>query len=428
MKRAVIVGSGAGGATVAKELQGVFDVAVLEAGSRFRPFSYPLRPFEMLRRTGLMADERLIQLLYPSMRVSKSSSSLVIVHGSCVGGTTVLNTGNALRMDADLCAVGINLDNEFEELYQEIPISTRHQQQWGPITRQLLTICGDLALSPEAMPKAGHPERCARCGRCVLGCERGAKWDSREFLGKASAHGATVMMNTAVQHVVINDRRAVGVIARHRLKTQFYPADLVVLAAGGLGTPLILERSGFSCAPRLFVDPVLCVAAHIPGANFHREIPMPFVVQRDRFIISPYFDYVSFFFNKAWRYPAGDILSIMIKLADSAEGSVTARGIAKGLTVEDRKRLDRGVELSRQILEHAGADSDRIFLGTLNAGHPGGMLPLTEEEALTLHHEILPDNLYIADASLLPNALGNPPMLTIMSLAKRISQHCRTLA
>ena len=50
------------------------------------------------------------------------------------------------------------------------------------------------------------------------------------------------------------------------------------------------------------------------------------------------------------------------------------------------------------------------------------MLPLTDREAQTLHSPLLPDNLYVADATLLPQALGLPPMLTIMALAKRISK------
>ena len=50
-----------------------------------------------------------------------------------------------------------------------------------------------------------------------------------------------------------------------------------------------------------------------------------------------------------------------------------------------------------------------------------GSLPLTEREAASLHHERLPRNLYVADASLLPCSLGNPPILTIIALAKRVS-------
>ena len=43
MKRAIVVGSGAGGATAAKELQGAFDVTVLEAGGEFEPLGLSLR-------------------------------------------------------------------------------------------------------------------------------------------------------------------------------------------------------------------------------------------------------------------------------------------------------------------------------------------------------------------------------------------------
>lgn len=62
------------------------------------------------------------------------------------------------------------------------------------------------------------------------------------------------------------------------------------------------------------------------------------------------------------------------------------------------------------------------MLGTLNSGHPGGMLPLTADDAEALHSRSLPDNLYVADACLLPKSLGLPPILTIMALAKRIAK------
>jgi len=42
MKKVIVVGSGAGGATAAKELQGNFEVTILEAGKAFHPFSFPL--------------------------------------------------------------------------------------------------------------------------------------------------------------------------------------------------------------------------------------------------------------------------------------------------------------------------------------------------------------------------------------------------
>ena len=43
MKKAIVVGTGAGGATVAKELQGIFQVTILEAGNSFHPFNGNLK-------------------------------------------------------------------------------------------------------------------------------------------------------------------------------------------------------------------------------------------------------------------------------------------------------------------------------------------------------------------------------------------------
>ena len=74
--------------------------------------------------------------------------------------------------------------------------------------------------------------------------------------------------------------------------------------------------------------------------------------------------------------------------------------------------------------EKLGVDRRTVFLGTLNAGHPGGTLPLAAADADTLHPDRLPANLYVADASLLPASLGNPPILTIMALAMRIGRIC----
>jgi hypothetical protein len=200
------------------------------------------------------------------------------------------------------------------------------------------------------------------------------------------------------------------------------PADLVVLAAGGLGTPVILDATGIPTRPTLFVDPVICVAAPWPGARLDAQLPMPFVSQRDGYILSPYFDWLSFFFNGHWRRPAHDIMSIMVKFADSSLGSYDGRHLYKPLTEHDRAIVAESVEESRRILEAMGVPRADTFLGTLNAGHPGGCLPLTPAEAETLHDARLPENLYVADASLLPRSMGNPPILTIMALAQRVAR------
>lgn len=141
-----------------------------------------------------------------------------------------------------------------------------------------------------------------------------------------------VVEGAAAKQVVIEGGRATGVVARIDGKTELMPADLVVLAAGGLGTPVILDASGIPASPTLFVDQCY------------------------------------------------------------------------------------------DVLEAVGVPREKAFFGTLNAGHPGGCFPLTKAEAETLHHDVLPVNLYVADASLLPRSIGNPPILTIMALAKRVAR------
>jgi choline dehydrogenase-like flavoprotein len=422
MKRAIVVGSGAGGAVMAKELQGVFAVTVLEEGPEFRAFAYSPDLLGRFRHTGVFVDERLIQLAFPNMVVTKSVSGLLIVTGKGTGGTTPLSAGNAVQADHNLKRLGINLDPEFKELSQEVPITTSHRQNWRPATWELFSICEQMGLHPEALPKFGDPGKCVNCGLCVLGCKHHAKWDTRQFLDTALAAGAKLVTNCRVERVLIEGGRAAGVWARKGLRTIFFPADLVVLSAGGLGTPQILQQSGVACEPGLFVDPVLCVAAEWDHAMQNRELSMPFAAFQANYFIAPYFDHLSFFFNKKWRKPGRNILGMMIKLADSAIGSISGKKVSKELSVADQAKLAEGIELCTEIFRRLGAPRERIFLGTINSGHPGGMLPLTAAEKESFHHPALPPNLYIADTTLLPGPFGMPPILTTMALAKRVAK------
>lgn len=422
MKRVIVVGSGAGGAAAAKKLQGNFQVTVLEAGGEFKPFSFSLSALEKLRKTGLFFDEREIQLLFPSMRVQKTEDRMVMVRGTGLGGTTTLSAGNALRMDKGLKELGVDLDEEFEELYREIPVTYDHQNKWRDATKRLFEICKGMDLNPQPIPKLGDYRGCTSCGRCVLGCRYGVKWDSRQFLKAAHDLGAELVTGCKVLKVVIENGSVNGVQAQKGLNSVFYPADIVILAAGGFSTPVILQNSGIECESRLFVDPVLCVAAEQKGSLQNKELSMPFAVQREHYILSPYFDYLSFFFHRSWRYPASDILALMIKLADTSAGSIDNKKISKTLNRTDKERLQEGVGICKEILNRYGIKKDDVFLGTINAGHPGGMLPLTRRETESFHSPKLPENLYIADATLFPESLGNPPILTIMAMAKKVGK------
>ena len=431
MKRAIVVGSGAGGAMAARELAATFEVTVLEEGPEFKPFDHDLGRLARMRSTGLFVDPRMIRALFPAMRMRMAADRMALVCGAATGGTTTLATGNALRCDDALLQLGIDLGPEFGALLAELPVSTDHERRWRPVTRELFSACDKLGLKPTVTPKLVDYSRCVRCGRCVLGCPTGAKWDSRDHLRQAIARGARVLTGTKVERVLLGGSgqetsRATGVVVRRRGRTRFLPADLVVLAAGGFGTPAILRSSGLATQDRLFVDPVLCVAAPAEGSFSDQEVPMPFFTEGDGYIISPYFDYLSFFFERSWKRPGCDIVSLMIKLADTESGSVSGRGkVTKALSARDRQRLAAATESCVEILGSLGARRDSIFLGMLNAGHPGGTVPLTGRERDQLHSDDLPRNIYVADASLLPRSLGKPPSLTIMALAMRVAEVCK---
>jgi choline dehydrogenase-like flavoprotein len=422
MRTAIVVGSGAGGATVARELQGAFDVTVLEAGRPFRRLGLERATIERLRDSRVLFDPRLIRAAFPAMQVRRSGD-VYLVNGIGVGGTTPMATGNGIRADGAIRALGIDLDPEFEQIGREIHLSTAHQARWHTTTRRLFEACAELGLDPRPIPKMTTGQAaCRHCGRCVLGCPYGAKWDSRRYLDQAIARGASLVTGCRVERLAVRGGRVTGVVSRGPLGRREHPADLVVLAAGGLGSPAILQRSGIACEPRLFVDPVLCVAARWPDAWQCHELEMPFVVQRDHYILSPYFDWFSFLVNPTWRHPAKDLVGMMVKLADEPGGSVTGPRIRKTLTDLDRRRLADGVTLATDVLGHFGAAPGDVILGTVNAGHPGGMLPLTRDCAASFHDDRLPDNVYVADASLFPESLGNPPILTIVAIAKRIGR------
>jgi hypothetical protein len=109
----------------------------------------------------------------------------------------------------------------------------------------------------------------------------------------------SIVEGAAVRSVVIDSSRATGVVVRQGVRSEFMEAELVVLRA-----------SGIEAHPTLFVDPVLCVAARWEGAGLDRQLPMPFVSEQEGYILSPYFDWLSFFFNKGWRRPRPNLCTM----------------------------------------------------------------------------------------------------------------------
>src|SRR4029453_5051771 len=143
---------GAGGATVARELQGAYEVTVLEAGRPFRRPGLERATSERLRNSRAFSAPRLIRAAFPAMQIRRTGD-MYLVNGIGVGGTTPMATGNGIRADAALRALGIDLDPEFDQIGREIHLSTEHERRWHPTTRRLFGAFQEVGLDPRPVPK-----------------------------------------------------------------------------------------------------------------------------------------------------------------------------------------------------------------------------------------------------------------------------------
>jgi choline dehydrogenase-like flavoprotein len=225
--RVLIVGSGAGGATVAKELA-ARDAEVL------------------LLERGPVISEKEAARCYASVR-----SEVEILRACCLGGTTLVSAGNGVRaLESELHALGLDLRTEFEETERELGIRPLPDSHLGAGTKRLMTAATELGFRIARMPKCIDPSKCTPCGNCAFGCPHNAKWSALEFLEQARQNGARILTDTPVDDLVVKNGAIAGVRSRGRL----YDADIVVLAAGALETPRLLQKIGLPISPHLFVD------------------------------------------------------------------------------------------------------------------------------------------------------------------------------
>ncbi len=427
--RAVVVGSGAGGAMAARHLAASgFEVLLLEAGSPFKALTRRVMHAGALRQTGLLGSERTISLLFPHMRTSRSGE-LVTVRGVGAGGCTVLSCGNMVPTDKGLREIGLDLGKEFEEVRALVPTCTVARERWRPISGEMFDAATRIGLSPELTPKAMDIGRCTGCGMCELGCASGARWDSRAWVVDAVGCGAKVLYGHQVTEVMVENGRAVGVRAETPSGSMTFRADTIVLAAGGIGTAQVLLRSGVEVSDTLWIDPVITFGGVKQGARQLDEVPMAWYSARENYMISPYLDLLSHFFQPSWRkVGVNDRVGVMIKLADEANGSVDAGGkVTKALSMKDQANIAEAALLVEGLMSEAGVKGP-ITRGLINGGHLGGTLPLRREEVARMRPGALPDGLWVADLSLVPQSQGMPTMMLAAAMALRVSREITAAA
>ncbi len=422
--KAIVVGTGAGGATAARVLASKgFEVLMLEAGQPFSPLTHKVSWLSSLRGTPLLKNENSIKRIFPHYHTTRSSKDLAIFYGVTEGGCTEISCGNMVRAERGLKEIGLDLTAEYNELESELTINPIPREKWRPLSQQMFDEAEKLGYTPKPTPKVVDLKKCVGCGYCELGCVTGAKWDSRQLYQEVLGKGITLKTNAPVKKVVVEKGCAKGVLVSHGSSLERLNADLVVLSAGGIGTAKILKASDLPVHDNLWVDVVLTVGGVSKNARMLNEPPMVWFIKQENYILSPYFDLLSYWFHKPWKdVSAENRVGMMIKLAETEMGSVAADGtVTKALTEVDQERLEGAKVIAKEIMEASGVKGPLVD-GMIHGGHLGGTVPLTKSDAKTMHSDSLPKNLWVADLSLMPRSQGLPTMLTTAALALKVTK------
>lgn len=393
MKRIIVVGSGAGGATVARELSKKgYEVTIIEKG----PFTKCKNAFKYYENDDVGVE---------------------ILKTSCVGGSTLVTAGNAVRTCQDyLKKLGIDLEEDFNDIEKEIGVSTLPDSHFGNGTKLIMEKARSLGFKVIKMPKIIDPETCKPCGKCVFGCSKNSKWTSKEYMDDAINNGAKVIENTKVTDLIIEKGEIKGV----KSNDKEFQSDLVVLSAGGIETPRILQNAGINAGNNLFVDSFVTVGGVLNKIKFNKEVAMNAIIEHDDFILSPH--YSDILYNKLSKFKARkkDILGIMIKIRDEPTGKVYKDRIEKYSTSRDIDLLTSGSAIAGSILKETGVDPTTLTSTPARGAHPGGTAAIGDVVDSNLETDV--SGLYVADASVFPNSPGAPPMLTILALARRLGR------
>ncbi|MDX6603660.1 MAG: hypothetical protein QOF23_169 [Solirubrobacterales bacterium] len=471
-----IVGSGAGGAVAAAALaEAGLDVLVLEAGAHYDRDSYPSDHLEAIaelyRDAGLTIAEGRPPIPVPVARV--------------VGGTTVINSGTCFRAPdrvldnwKDRYGVGWarDLEADFAEAEDFLQVRQLDPETMG--RNGQLAMEGAAALGASGGPIHRNAGDCVQCSSCPFGCRIDAKRGMHvSYLPRAVAAGARVRAGVEARRIAVEDGRAVGVECGVRVAGNGRRRDFtvrarraVIAAAGALGTPELLQRSGLG-GPQVGRNFHIHPACWI-GARYDEEVRGWDGVMQSYYVdewenqgILLEATFTPLAFGGAWLLGAGaghqramldfgHVGSIGVHLSDRSSGRVGLgpEGSLRAsyrLTRDDGRRLAFGIARAAEI--HFAAGATEVYpniarVGVLRRGdlaefeatdfkpselrleafHPMGTARISADPR---EGACAPDgsvygtrDLYVADASLFPTSVGVNPMMTVIALAKQVAR------
>jgi choline dehydrogenase-like flavoprotein len=464
---ACVIGTGAGGAPVAKELaEGGMRVVMLEEGERFTPDEMTARPGEMT--TLLYRDG--------GQTVTLGNVPITLPLGKTVGGSTLVNSGTCFRTPPavlELWAERFGLEQLTAESLD--PFFRRVERELN-----VAQVTPELAGRNAAVVKRGadalgwhgdyifrNAKGCVGSGVCAFGCPTAAKQHvGQVYVPKAWDAGATTYSGCRARRIVVEGGRVRGVEAESSAGGLVrVESELVIVACGAIHTPLFLRRNNLGgesgeLGRNLAIHPASAVRA-----LFDEEIEMARGVPQSFYIDEFAGEGIMFegaagppdYLAMGLPYSRERHRELMLSFPNLSQFGVMVSDVSRGfvreragrpeirydLQQEDVDLFRRGIELLAELYRAAGAK--RIFYPI--DGAPEGPLP----ERLRAHDLTLmafhplgtaradarPDRgvvdanlelhgargVYVADASVVPSSLGVNPQITIMALATRLAYH-----
>jgi choline dehydrogenase-like flavoprotein len=487
---AVVIGSGAGGGVVAAELSAAGkDVIVLEEGGYYNEADFNQLELDMMRK-----------LYYQGGFAATSDAAIALIAGGCLGGGTVVNYTTSFRSPdwlrdewANQYGLTAFATDEYtasmDAVYERLGVNAAHNRVSA---RERVLERGMRKLGWHAAYMPRNVQGCtqdANCGFCGYGCQSGAKQSTlKTYLLDAYRRRARIVVNCKVDRVLIEDGRAVGVRATVRQPempawTLIVRSRAVVAAAGAIGTPALLQRSGVrspAVGRWLRLHPGVAVLGVFDETLRPWEGSLQAVYSDEWINLDGRYHGVKLESGPMhpailahaipWRDPTQyrrlmrllPNMSVLAPLVrDHGGGRVTARdGAARvdyRMGKDDLADIRRGIQAAVQIMEAGGAreiftgqsayvsykpgqrggidafmsEVDRAGYGPGQMGyfsfHQMGSCRMGAAPATSVvgpdHQAHVVKGLFVADGSAFPSASGVNPMITIMAMAHRASRY-----
>ena len=241
----VVIGTGAGGAVVARELaERGFAVVFIEEGEHYRRSSFD--------GSSVRAHQRFYRGAF-----SVGNAPMPIFMGRLVGGSTAINGGTCFRtppwvLERWCEEIGTDdfapaaMKRHFERVESILQVAPSDRRQIGPIADVMARGCDALGWSHGPIQR--NAPGCDGSGFCDFGCRTDAKRGTNiAYLPPALEKGAVCFTGLRAESIVIEGGCAVGVNGvTKRGRKVTVRARTVVLAGGSIPTPILLLNQGIA--------------------------------------------------------------------------------------------------------------------------------------------------------------------------------------